>query len=820
MQARQTFDMVLHDCLPSMATRTLVVAVCLVSAACDRTDDRWAGFSQPGWQHGARPGEQNSIIVLLALRQRNLDLLENRAKAVSDPGNREYGRYLERDEIYGIAGPWKYDVDLVKNFFGTVPDSSLHFSYGGDFARFTCTIACIEKVFNTSLRIQTGRVAPGTTPIRASEPIRLPLDLQHALEGTSLNAPLFMPPHPAQPKETAFKYPQSGRTAPRVRPFLISGDQFVSIHFVVYCKDQFVNQDSIEDGICNSSPHSVLITAFDIIVLQLQTNTQKVVRLPAVPDVIGQKVGTTENGQHCVEFNATLGSVANYASTTVRIRSLFSDGSVSDFSKADEVFPVWPMAYTTPALLSRNYGIPMHEPVRHPRNTISVAEFLGQYYNPEDLESFFKLMGVRGWSTKEKLRLIGENLPMAGSVLGGEAQLDIQYITALASNVSAFFWSVPSIELATRQEPFLDWLMQLEDTSDDHIPLVHSVSYSDDALTMPAWFKQRINAEFMKLALRGITILVASGDDGVSGSFVAKYGKKYCGRNREEFPSSSPWVTSVGGTQLAQENVPVCSYTSPKVMVQCPEDGEVVCTSDKGGGITSGGGFSSDFPRPWYQHGAVEHYLQQQDVPPPDQDVLIFNRSGRAYPDLAAISSNYLVLMGDDLQPTSGTSASTPLIAAMVARWNEDRLSNRLPPLGFLNPLIYQIFSKHPSAFNDVQIGDNRCSRSVCCDVGFSAVRGWDAVSGVGSPRFEAIATILREEALLAFGGRFARMDMAPIDMSVGLGPDVTSIGLIPLLALQSLLTGFATLAAVWVCDRSGRTNFGSTNARRPLLSA
>ena len=671
--------------------------------------------------------------MLLALRQRNLDLLENRAKAVSDPGNREYSRYLERDEIYGIAGPWKYDVDLVKNFFGTVPDSSLHFSYGGDFARFTCTIACIEKVFNTSLRIQTGRVAPCTTPIRASEPIRLPLDLQHALEGTSLNAPLFMPPHPAQPKETAFKYPQSGRTAPRVRPFLISGDQFVSIHFVVYCKDQFVNQDSIEDGICNSSPHSVLITAFDIIVLQLQTNTQKVVRLPAVPDVIGQKVGTTENGQHCVEFNATLGSVANYASTTVRIRSLFSDGSVSDFSKADEVFPVWPMAYTTPALLSRNYGIPMHEPVRHPRNTISVAEFLGQYYNPEDLESFFKLMGVRGWSTKEKLRLIGENLPMAGSVLGGEAQLDIQYITALASNVSAFFWSVPSIELATRQEPFLDWLMQLEDTSDDHIPLVHSVSYSDDALTMPAWFKQRINAEFMKLALRGITILVASGDDGVSGSFVAKYGKKYCGRNREEFPSSSPWVTSVGGTQLAQENVPVCSYTSPKVMVQCPEDGEVVCTSDKGGGITSGGGFSSDFLRPWYQHGAVEHYLQQQDVPPPDQDVLIFNRSGRAYPDLAAISSNYLVLMGDDLQPTSGTSASTPLIAAMVARWNEDRLSNRLPPLGFLNPLIYQIFSKHPSAFNDVQIGDNRCSRSVCCDVGFSAVRGWEVSGAVSS---------------------------------------------------------------------------------------
>lgn len=286
---------------------------------------------------------------------------------------------------------------------------------------------------------------------------------------------------------------------------------------------------------------------------------------------------------------------------------------------------------------------------------------------------------------------------MAGSVLGGEAQLDIQYITSLAANVSTFFWSVPSIELATRQEPFLDWLMQLEDTDDAEIPLVHSVSYSDDAKTMPTWFKRRVNEEFMKLALRGITVLVASGDDGVSGSFVAEHGMKYCGVNREEFPSSSPWVTSVGGTQLAQENVPVCGYASEKVMVQCPHDGEVVCTSDKGGGITSGGGFSSDFPRPWYQHEAVEYYLQQTDNPIPSQDKLTYNKSGRGYPDLAAISSNYLVLMGEDLQAMSGTSASTPLIAAMVARWNEDRLQHGLPPLGFLNPVIYQILSKHPT---------------------------------------------------------------------------------------------------------------------------
>ena len=638
----------------------------------------------------------SGIVVLLALRQRNVDMLERKAMAVSDPSSSEYGRYLERDELYGISGSSAYNADLVEHFFAKLP-GTFQFSFGKDFARFTCTIACVERVFNTTLRIQKGKVAPGTTPIRASEPIRLPSHIQNALEGTSLNAPLFMPPHPKQSKELPFRYNHSGRTAPRARSTMVAGDQFISVHFVAYCKDRIVNQDTVQNGICRNSPHSLLITAFDVLVLQTATNWQKLVRVPAVPDTLGQKLAKTQDNQTCMEFNATLGNIQNYASTTVRIRSLFSDGSVSDFSDPGEVVPIWPMAYTTPSLLSLNYGIPMHEPVRHPRNTISVAEFLGQYYNPNDLDAFFKLMGVREWETRQKLSLIGENLPMAGSVLGGEAQLDIQYITSLAANVSTFFWSVPSIELATRQEPFLDWLMQLEDTDDAEMPLVHSVSYSDDAKTMPTWFKRRVNEEFMKLALRGITVLVASGDDGVSGSFVAEHGMKYCGVNREEFPSSSPWVTSVGGTQLAQENVPVCGYASEKVMVQCPHDGEVVCTSDKGGGITSGGGFSSDFPRPWYQHEAVEYYLQQADNPIPSQDKLTYNKSGRGYPDLAAVSSNYLVLMGEDLQAMSGTSASTPLIAAMVARWNEDRLQHGLPPLGFLNPVIYQILSKHPT---------------------------------------------------------------------------------------------------------------------------
>lgn len=474
---------------------------------------------------------------------------------------------------------------------------------------------------------------------------------------------------------------------------------------------------------------------------------QKTLHLPAASEVLGQSAADCEKQSACVQFNATVGGIQNFASTTIRMRSLFSDGSVSAFSDAKEVDAVWPMAYSTPRTLAKFYDIPLEKPLRHPKSAISVAEFLGQYYNPQDLDNFFKMMGVRSWDTGAKLRLVGRNEPIAGSVLGGEAQLDIQYITAMAANVSTIFWSVPSVELSTRQEPFLDWLMQLADTDDEAMPLVHSVSYGDDAPNMPSWFKQRVNVEFMKLAARGVTILVASGDDGAHGNLVATEGKKFCNQAREEFPASSPWVTTVGGTQFATATSPVCQYYSSNVIVHCDQAGEVVCTSATGGGITTGGGFSSDFSRPWYQVDHVEHYLKQTDAPVPSPRQMGFNASGRAYPDVAAVASSYPVLMGDRLEVMSGTSAATPLIASMVARWNEERLQKGMPRLGFLNPLLYLLSTENPEAFNDILMGDNRCSRSTCCPHGYSAARGWDAVSGIGSPRFSKVAELVSRES-------------------------------------------------------------------------
>lgn len=63
---------------------------------------------------------------------------------------------------------------------------------------------------------------------------------------------------------------------------------------------------------------------------------------------------------------------------------------------------------------------------------------------------------------------------------------------------------------------------------------------------------KRCNEEFMKAGLRGITILFASGDDGVGSSNVE------CDHAVPEWPTGSPYVTAVGATQLFSEYLPAC----------------------------------------------------------------------------------------------------------------------------------------------------------------------------------------------------------------------------------------------------------------------
>jgi len=86
--------------------------------------------------------------------------------------------------------------------------------------------------------------------------------------------------------------------------------------------------------------------------------------------------------------------------------------------------------------------------------------------------------------------------------------------------------------------------------------------------------------------------------------------------------------------------------------------------------------------------------------------------------------------------PVGGTSAATPTIAGVAAYLNDLSYRKSGKPLGFLNPLFYQMYAEAPEAFTDVTIGDNRCTEDGCFSTckGYKAAKGWDPVTGLGTP--------------------------------------------------------------------------------------
>ena len=154
--------------------------------------------------------------------------------------------------------------------------------------------------------------------------------------------------------------------------------------------------------------------------------------------------------------------------------------------------------------------------------------------------------------------------------------------------------------------------------------------------------------------------------------------------------------------------------------------------------ITSGGGFSDYFPRPFYQEHAVHKYLTEYQH---DKNYGWFNPLGRAYPDVSAQGSRFVISVDGKFELISGTSASTPLFSSIVALLNDARLAAGKPSLGFLNPLIYKQLGT-TSGFHDVESG----SAEGCGGMtGFEAQKGWDPVTGWGTPYFpELVQAVMK----------------------------------------------------------------------------
>jgi len=388
-------------------------------------------------------------------------------------------------------------------------------------------------------------------------------------------------------------------------------------------------------------------------------------------------------------------------------------------------------AFVTPQLFSQYYDIPLNYKGVAGANSQSVVEFGGQYYSPSDLTNFFSNMSL----PNAPVTLMGYN---DASVPGDEATLDIEWLMAVGNNIPTTFWSVSIGYL-------LEWTQQLLSSSNP--PLVNSVSYAGNEMNSPLSYRNRVDSEFQKLAALGVSIVVASGD---AGATDVGHGWDACTPFQPQYPSSSPFVTTVSATFFTPSAEPICSISYYGKQVHCSSlnMGEIAVSADNGMDWTTGGGFSNSVPRPSWQAAAVNGYLNQTAILPPAS---MFNASNRAYPDVSATGHNLLLILRDQMDIGDGTSAATPIFTAILALLNDWLLANNENPIGFANPLLYQIQANYPSAFYDVTVGGNRCGDVLhppyiaCCEYGYESSLGWDPVTGLGTPRFEGLLSALKD---------------------------------------------------------------------------
>ena len=365
-------------------------------------------------------------------------------------------------------------------------------------------------------------------------------------------------------------------------------------------------------------------------------------------------------------------------------------------------------AWFFPAELATVYDFP---PGEGAGQAIGLIEFGGGYF-PDDLNAFCNAAGV---SVPEVIPVSVDNAPTdQHDGAEGEVMLDIEVVAGACpkSTIAVYFSTFT-------EQGWVDVLDTAVHDQQNH-PTVLSISWGDaeDNASWTAQAIEQINEALQEAALLGVTVCVASGDDG-SDDQVGD------GHAHVDFPSSSPYVLAVGGTTL---------HKKKNAYVETAwKDGDGL---RKDGGGSTGGGVSVVFDRPSWQTVDVE-------------SVNPGAKAGRCIPDVAADASahtGYYMVVDGQGGPNGGTSASAPLWAALIARLNEALPAGKRA--GYLTPLLYQ-----PSAGGGPSIGAVACkdisvgSNSTAAVGGYTASSGYDAVTGwgtpIGSKLLQALSTVI-----------------------------------------------------------------------------
>jgi len=346
----------------------------------------------------------------------------------------------------------------------------------------------------------------------------------------------------------------------------------------------------------------------------------------------------------------------------------------------------------SPLQVAKAYEFPSGASATGAGQCIAVIE-LGGGYDPSDLDKFFKGLGI---STPKvtAVSVDGAKNSPTGDPSGadGEVELDIEVAGAIAPSAQIAAYFAPNTD-----QGFIDAVTTA--VHDAKLkPSVISISWGGPEDSWTEQSRDALNSACEDASTMGVTVLVASGDDGSSDGSAD-------GTPTVDFPAASPFVVACGGTRLTISGGDIGSEQAWNDLA-----------ADEG---ATGGGVSEVFALPSFQASAK--------VPKAPNGFV-----GRGVPDVAGNAdpeTGYNVIVDGEASVIGGTSAVAPLWAGLFALINQSLEAN----VGYINPLLYA--AKAEATFHDVTAGNNG---------NYSAGPGWDACTGLGSPDGAALLAALQ----------------------------------------------------------------------------
>src|SRR2546426_135920 len=325
-----------------------------------------------------------------------------------------------------------------------------------------------------------------------------------------------------------------------------------------------------------------------------------------------------------------------------------------------------------------------------------------------------------------------------------EVALDVEWAHATAPLANILLVTTPTAETLGVQG-FQQMMSAEQFVIDNHLADVISQSFGsgEGAFHNGLAPLNQLRQTFISAQANHITVLASSGDGGSTNSMKEPVkNPALIPYPSVIWPASDPLVTAVGGTYLCTNAVTGTAVDSVSFPVNCqnaPGDREP-------GWVASGGGYSIFFSRPSYQNvlpPGSTYVGSSAGAPGP-------NTNMRGIPDIAYQASartGVLVYLTEANTTASGTgcgganpcstgwyvvggtSSGAPQWAGIVAL--ADQIAGHR--LGFINPALYAIANnpaKYLADFYDPFQNNNGC----CGEPGYAASKGWDAVTGLGTP--------------------------------------------------------------------------------------